>query len=213
MTQNATVSTLKCELNNETRLSIEPNYFVPSEDTVYLDNLYRSYNPCDRKPCKNNGFCITMNSYPGYDCNCKDGYFGPNCETHRCYVNRPLGMSNGEITDNQISASSYASGYPPYKARLGGTSCWRSANNTLGEFLEINFGRKRHVRQLKIEKDPQEENWTENFYLECYSGSVWSNLSGPYQGVKEGQTATYNPLDKRKIDKICKLWKVTWHGE
>lgn len=50
----------QCELNNETRLSIEPQYFVPSPNTVYLDNLYRPYKPCDKAPCKNNGSCVII---------------------------------------------------------------------------------------------------------------------------------------------------------
>lgn len=70
----------QCELNNETRLSIEPQYFVPSPNTVYLDNLYRPYKPCDKAPCKNNGSCVIINSYPGFKCVCKDGYLGPICE-------------------------------------------------------------------------------------------------------------------------------------
>lgn len=73
--------TLKlCELNNATRLSIEPKYFVSLEDTVYLNNLYRPYRPCDNVPCENGGTCITMNLYPGFKCECKAGNIGPSCE-------------------------------------------------------------------------------------------------------------------------------------
>lgn len=70
----------ECELNNETRLSIELNYFAPTEDTVYLDNLYRPYKPCDKAPCKNNGSCAITNSFPRFQCDCKDGYLRPTCE-------------------------------------------------------------------------------------------------------------------------------------
>ena len=50
--------TLKlCEFNNATRLSVEPKYFIFSGETVYLDNLYRPYRPCDNVSCKNDGTC------------------------------------------------------------------------------------------------------------------------------------------------------------
>ena len=55
----------QCELNNGTRISAKPQYFVPSGDTVYLDNLYRPYKPCDNTPCKNGGTCVIIDSYPG----------------------------------------------------------------------------------------------------------------------------------------------------
>ena len=34
-------------------------------------------------------------------------------------------MESGEITDDQITASSYRDFYPPYLARLNGISAWR----------------------------------------------------------------------------------------
>lgn len=69
-----------CELNNGSRLSAEPKYFVYSSDTVYLDNLHRPYRPCDNSPCMNDGVCISTDFYPGFKCACKEGFFGPACE-------------------------------------------------------------------------------------------------------------------------------------
>ena len=69
-----------CELNNATRLSVEPKYFVSSGETVYLDNLYRPYRPCDNVPCKNGGTCVVINFYPGFKCECKSDYTGQTCE-------------------------------------------------------------------------------------------------------------------------------------
>lgn len=107
-----------------------------------------------------------------------------------CSSRQPLGMINGKIADNQITASSNAPGFPPNKARARGASCWRSANNTLGEYLEINFGRKRFVYAVEIEKDPQADNWTKQFFLEYYTGAVWRNVSRPYRGVTVGVVLT-----------------------
>ncbi|KAK2563559.1 hypothetical protein P5673_013285 [Acropora cervicornis] len=39
--------------------------------------------PCERNPCKNNGFCVQLSGtkYPGYRCECHGtGFFGPRCQ-------------------------------------------------------------------------------------------------------------------------------------
>ena len=101
-----------------------------------------------------------------------------------CSSNRRFGITTGEIPDNWITASSHAPGYPAYKARARGPSCWRSAENIPGEFLEINFGKKRYVSEIEIQGDPHADNWTEQFYLAFSVGSVWRNVTRPHQGVK-----------------------------
>lgn len=118
-----------------------------------------------------------------------------------CFSSQPLGMINGKIPDNQITASSHAPGFPPNKARARGNSCWRSANNTLGEYLEVNFGRKRFVYKVEIDKDPQADSWTEQFYLEYYTGTVWRNVSRPYGAVTVGVvlTSSYFSIISMKI--------------
>ena len=35
---------------------------------------------CAAKPCKNDAFCINVNSAEKYNCQCKPGFKGPNCE-------------------------------------------------------------------------------------------------------------------------------------
>ena len=99
-----------------------------------------------------------------------------------CSSSEPLGMYSGRIRDNQITASSHAPGYPAYKARTRGYSCWRSADNTLGEFLEINLGEKRHVKGIFIQGDPLADNWTEQLFLAYSLGSGWENVTSPHQG-------------------------------
>lgn len=95
-----------------------------------------------------------------------------------------LGMQNGKILDSQITASSRVIGFEAFKARLKGPSCWRSAKNSSGEFLEINLGEKEYVKAIKTQGDPQEDNWTEQFYLAYTLGAVWKNVTSPYYGVK-----------------------------
>ena len=93
-------------------------------------------------------------------------------------------MQNGKILDGQITASSHLINFEAFNARLYGSSCWRSARNNSGEFLEVNLGRKEHVKAIKLQGDPLEENWTTQFYLAFSLGSFWKNITWPYHGVK-----------------------------
>ena len=97
---------------------------------------------------------------------------------------KPLGMQNGRILDNQITASSQVTGFEAFKARLHGPSCWRSAKSNSGEFLEINLGEKEYVKAIKMQGDPLEDNWTEQFYLAYFLGAVWKNVTWSYHGLK-----------------------------
>lgn len=102
----------------------------------------------------------------------------------RMFVQSAVWDDHRQDPQQQVTASSHAPGYPAFKARARGPSCWRSAKNTLGEFLEINFGKKRYVSGIEIQGDPHADNWTEQFYLAYSMGSVWRNATRPYQGVK-----------------------------
>lgn len=90
---------------------------------------------------------------------------------------RPLGMKDGNITDGQITASSEVPGFQAFKARFDGSSCWRSAKSSLGEYLEVNFGRKENVKAIKTQADPLQDNWTEKYYLAFSLGLGWKNVT------------------------------------
>ena len=90
-------------------------------------------------------------------------------------------MYSGKIPDKHITASSKSPLYPAYKGRKGGISCRRSANDTLGEFLEIQLGQRRNIKGIATQGDPQDDNWTEKFYLSYTLGSVWKNVTEPNQ--------------------------------
>lgn len=90
---------------------------------------------------------------------------------------RPLGMKDGNITDGQITASSEVPGFQAFKARFDGSSCWRSAKSSLGEYLEVNFGRKENVKAIKTQADPLQDNWTEEYYLAFSLGLGWKNVT------------------------------------
>ena len=57
----------------------------PSPYTGYICEYE---NPCQSRPCKNDGLCIPINlfnSFPQYKCSCMPGFFGNNCEKNNLY--------------------------------------------------------------------------------------------------------------------------------
>ena len=96
---------------------------------------------------------------------------------------RPLGMKDGSILDRQITASSEVPGFEAFKARFDGSSCWRSANSSLGEYLEVNLGREEYVKAVGTQADPLQDSWTEKYYLAFFLGLGWKNVTRRFKDV------------------------------
>lgn len=120
---------------------------------------------------------------------------------------RSLGMQNGKILDSQITASSQIINFEAFKARLYGSSCWRSARNNSGEFLEVKLGQKEYVKAITTQGDPREDNWTTQFYVAFSLGSFWKNITWSYHGVKVCHSNTiycWIPASREQIMHVTK---------
>jgi len=92
-----------------------------------------------------------------------------------------LGLEDGSIANEQITASSYASGAEPSKGRLSGDKAWIPyglLSEEKHQFFEVNFTSKVKIRRLSMKG--QGKNFVRTFHL-YYSnnGAIWT----PY---KEG---------------------------
>ncbi len=68
-------------------------------------------------------------------------------------------MQSGKILDSQITASSHQPRFEAFKARLKGPSCWKSARNVAGEFLEVTFlSQKKYITGIETQGDPHADN-------------------------------------------------------
>ena len=89
---------------------------------------------------------------------------------------QPLGMENGQIEDDQITASTYFPKYEPYEGRLNakGGRAWHARYTTDTEYLQIDF--KREVNITAVATQGQSTN---AYYVAAYKlimsddGKTW----------------------------------------
>ena len=95
---------------------------------------------------------------------------------------QPLGMENNEIPNGEVTASSYyGPGYEPWQARLnniqksGSTGSWSAYQNAIGQYLQIDLGKKRVVNKIATQGSPSTVyfQWVTSYKLFSSDGAKW----------------------------------------
>ncbi|CAH1265976.1 EDIL3 [Branchiostoma lanceolatum] len=123
----------------------------------------------------------------------------------------PLGMANGHIEDNQISASSDVGGYEAYKGRLNGPRAWQAAMTDTNQWLQVNFNTRTiitgiqtqglwggHVKSYRLLFGDTEDALT--VYKE-----VGSNSGKVFHANSDGATVVTNDIDMPIIASIVRV--------
>ena len=95
---------------------------------------------------------------------------------------QPLGMENKEIPNRAVTASSYhGPGHEPRQARLnnnqksGGTGSWSTLPNTIGQYLQIDLGKKRVISKIATQGRPSMDQWVKSYKLIfSIDGAKWN---------------------------------------
>ncbi|KXJ10048.1 Lactadherin [Exaiptasia diaphana] len=96
----------------------------------------------------------------------------------------PFGMESGAIQNSQITSSSFASGYPPYSARLNNYyGAWCSSSLSTGEWLQIDLGNDKEL--LAIATEGFFSSYVTSYYL-MYSFDKTKWYCFGYEGVAKG---------------------------
>ncbi|XP_031570498.1 coadhesin-like [Actinia tenebrosa] len=126
---------------------------------------------------------------------------GPGMETKNCFIpvpapdgcDIPFGMANGNISDSQITASSYFINperhpdiYLPSRARLNGTSAepdregaWVPNTKSVGEYLQIDLGSVKMITGVATQGRQSWPQWVTEYKI-SYSkdNSSWIDYEG-----------------------------------
>lgn len=104
----------------------------------------------------------------------------------------PLGVNNGDLKDEAVTASSYNVTTEPWAARLNrmiGDGAWCAGNNLTGEYLQIDLGEKKKVTGISTQgKHGKDGKWVTEYTMSWAHGS--------------------NPLLPYKVDGNIKVYSV-----
>ncbi|KAM8753082.1 coagulation factor VIII isoform 2-T3 [Rhynchonycteris naso] len=145
------------------------------------------------------------------------------CDINSCSI--PLGMENKEISDAQITASSYLNNkfatWSPSQARLhlqGRTNAWRPKENNPEEWLQVDFQKtmkvtgiiiqgvkslliSMYVKEFLISSSPDGHNWTP--FLQNGKVKV-------FHGNQDSFTPVVNSLDPPLLTRYLRIHPQSW---
>ena len=90
---------------------------------------------------------------------------------------QPLGMENGEIKDDQITASTYFKNYEPYEGRLKakGGRAWHAMYTRYIEYLQIDFRREVNITAVATQGQSTSASYVTAYKLSMSDdGETWS---------------------------------------
>ncbi|KAI8501781.1 hypothetical protein Bbelb_201930 [Branchiostoma belcheri] len=164
---------------------------------------------CASSPCTNGGTCVDRST--GFQCLCPPEYVGTQCQVSKSSCLLPLGMENGAIEDNQISASSEKSGYEAYMGRLNGPRAWQSAVANTNQWLQVKFNNRTiitgiqtqglwggHVKSYRLLYGDTEDGLS--VYVETGSDSA-----KVFDANSDGPTVVSHDLDRSIIASIVRV--------
>ncbi|XP_078677903.1 uncharacterized protein LOC144914193 [Branchiostoma floridae x Branchiostoma belcheri] len=164
---------------------------------------------CASSPCTKGGTCVDRSN--GFQCLCPPGYVGTRCQVSKSSCLLPLGMANGDIEDNHISASSEKSGYEAYMGRLNGPRAWQPTVANTNQWLQVKFNNRTiitgiqtqglwggHVKSYRLLYGDTEDG------LSVYT-ETGSDSANVFDANSDGPTVVSHDLDRPFIASIVRV--------
>lgn len=172
---------------------------------------------CEEKTtsCKNN--------FGSYTCKCKGGYEPEpslyKCNAKRCNISIPLGMENGHISNQSITASSYYSRYPPWLARLksGAEESWYALPSDANPWIQVDLDKLTWLRGVATQGKRFSlfvKTYKLAYSLDGIHWSTYKKANGQKEMVFKGNTDPYKvakvELDNLFFTRYVRLYPKTW---
>ncbi|XP_068430349.1 uncharacterized protein [Clinocottus analis] len=173
--------------------------------------------PQYRKTCDNHQFCFAYAHMDVDPCPTISKYLEIvyTCEQKVCL--QGLGLEEGNITDNQLSASSSIGAFTPNKARLNGNSCWMPSGTPTSSWIQVNLGQTRKVTGIVIQGCPQNDYWLTKFKIQhSMDGTSWTDYTADGQffpGASDGISAVTQLLGSPLSAQYVRVLPLEFSGQ
>ncbi|XP_076817353.1 retinoschisin-like [Clavelina lepadiformis] len=177
-------------------------------------------NPCDLSPCGQKGVCVREKGM-NYNCRCLAGYHGKNCETFiasDCV--RAVGIEDGRVANNDITASRSLGGHPPHKARLRQAGSWLSPNPPQrDEWLQVDLKTSTTVVAVATQGYSSGSYWTTSYkiahgftenHLQIIQNNEGQDLI--FQGNQDYNNVVRNNFPAPVTARYFRILVLTWRG-
>ncbi|XP_072032975.1 uncharacterized protein [Amphiura filiformis] len=149
------------------------------------------------------------------------------CDSGICQLHEPLGIEDGRINDNHITASTeWASNHGARYGRLnrpaqsGTTGGWSAGYNNANQWIQANLGDSMLVTGVKIQGRADYPQWVTQFKVQYSNdGSSWkfvqqTNNQGDmiFVGNTDHTTVVSNCFPTQVTAAYIRLVPTAWHG-
>jgi len=167
---------------------------------------------------------ICNNSLGSYTCQCKEGYEPIHqsvykCEAKQCNASIPLGMQDGRISNQSITASSHYFNYPPWGGRLnaGIAKSWYAVAEDTDPWIQVDLGKVTWLKGVATQ-GKMFSLFVKTYKLAYSSDEVtWFNYREPDAKVDKifkGNTGPYNTAEVELVKPVytryVRLYPQSW---
>ncbi|XP_015764736.1 PREDICTED: uncharacterized protein LOC107343668 [Acropora digitifera] len=249
---------LQCELCNKSHLQLPSNHVMITPGFIFRPV---AENHCHSDPCREkNALCQVGFTEKRYRCVCQEGYQGTDCDEdnnlHNCAPNMTcvnehgsffckecqdaLGMENGEVLDEQITASSELNGNSAaYQGRLNAhesvqeirsiikSGAWVAGTSDQSQWLQVDLYDDESLinrvatqgRNQDVSWNPDNSQWVERYKLQ-YSNDgrdfefyheQGKSTAKEFTGNTDENTIVFHVLNPPIRARYTRFRPTAWH--
>ncbi|XP_031564451.1 EGF-like repeat and discoidin I-like domain-containing protein 3 [Actinia tenebrosa] len=200
---------------------------MPSSGLFMLSQIYHYYfrrfgeGMCATPRCKNGGVCITLVN--DYRCHCRQTFAGKECELNlSCNASSALGMEDGTIPDQQLTASTtYDGRYLPAYGRLNfkanvsyNSGSWAPKTLDFNQWFQVDLGSVAKVTGVATQGNPIYATWITSYGLQySVDNSHYEDYEKGkiFSGNSDQNTVVKNNVNPAIIARYIRIRPKTWY--
>ncbi|XP_033117369.1 uncharacterized protein LOC117117232 isoform X1 [Anneissia japonica] len=132
------------------------------------------------------------------------------CKSDSC--TSPLGIEDGTIPDNQLTASSrYNSDHKPHRARLHSTKAWAAGSNDGNQWIQADIGALTEITGVITQGHYSYNEWVKSYeVLYSVDGSNFNTISTVFTGNTDRDTEITNMFPTPVNAQFIRIRPISW---